>query len=206
VSGNWSAGGGQAQLANTASLTLPDLYAEPGERITVTLDIVLDQAEVYGADIVVGYDPTVVSADSASAGEVAQGCLAESNLHQPGLVRVAMAGAQPVVDDGHLLHLVFDVVGELGDTSPLQITVAELNEGGVTTQRQDGGFEVVDLPDYDFNRDCSVDVLDIMHVASRWQMTDEDPDWDARYDLDGDGIITVVDIMEVAAAWGASCW
>ncbi|MGA9351773.1 MAG: M28 family peptidase [Anaerolineae bacterium] len=208
VSGNWSAGSGQTQarLANTASLVLPDLYAEPGERITVTLEITLAQAEVYGADIVISYDSTVVSANSVSSGDIAQDFLIESNLNEPGLVRVAMAGAQPITDDGHLLALVFDVVGELGDTSPLQITAAELNEGGVIAQRQDGSVEVVDFPDYDFDLDCEVDVVDIMQVANQWRMTDADPDWDARYDLDSDGNIDIVDIMTVASDWGVTCW
>jgi Zn-dependent M28 family amino/carboxypeptidase len=64
----------------------------------------------------------------------------------------------------------------------------------------------VDFPDYDFNRDCNVDMEDIMQVASRWRMTDTDPGWDARYDLDGDGNIDIVDIMTVAVDWGESCW
>ena len=97
-------------------------------------------------------------------------------------------------------------MGELGDNSLLQITTAELDEGGVTAQGQDGRVEVVDFPDYDFDRDCSVDLPDVMEVASRWRLTDADPDWDALYDLDGDEIITIVDIMLVAADWGESCW
>ncbi len=206
VSGNWSAGAVQAQAASTASLTLPHLYAEPSERITVTLEIALDQAEVYGADIVVSYDPTVVSAASASAGDAAQDLMTASNLSQPDLVRVAMAGAQPITDDGHLLALVFDVVGELGDTSPLQLTTIELNEDGVIAQPQDGSISVVSFPDYDFNRDCNVDIADIMEIAGRWHTIDADPGWDATYDLDGDGIITIVDVMIVAVNWGATCW
>jgi len=206
VSGSWSAGGIQTQAANTASLALPNLYAEPGERITVALEISPRQAEVYGADIVVSYDPAVVSVASASAGDAAQDFMTESNLSQPGLVRVAMAGAQPITDQGHLLDLAFDVVGGLGDTSPLQITAIELNEDGVTAQPQDGSISVVNFPDYDFNRDCQVGLPDVMQVASRWRMTDADPDWDALYDLDGDGIITIVDIMIVAVDWGESCW
>ena len=197
---------GRLWAANTASLALPHLYAEPGERITVTLEIALDQAEVYGADIAVSHDPTVVSAAAASAGDVAQGFLTESNLNPPGQVWVAMAGAQPITDGSHLLALVFNVVGELGDTSPLQLTTVELNEGGVTTLAQGGSISVVDFPDHDFNRDCNVDITDIMEVASRWHTTDADPDWDALYDLDGDGVITVVDIMIVAVNWGATCW
>jgi len=57
----------------------------------------------------------------------------------------------------------------------------------------------------DFTCDCDVDVQDIQQVASRWRMTDTDPDWDAHYDLNGDGIITVVDIMKVSAHWGDTC-
>ena len=208
VSGNWSAGVGQAlaQLASTASLTLPNLYAEPGERITVTLDISLDQAEVYGADIAVSYDQAVALADSVSAGDAAEGFMTASNLDPPGQVRVAMAGAQPITDDGHLLALVFDVVGELGDASLLQITVAELNESGVTVQRQNGSVSVVDLPDYDFNRDCNVDVVDIMRVASRWRCRRGDGCYDERFDIDHDDDIDIVDIMLVVVHWGETCW
>ncbi len=57
--------------------------------------------------------------------------------------------------------------------------------------------------DLDFN--CVVNVADIMRVASRWRMTDTDPDWNPRYDLNGDGIITVVDIMLVVKHWGETC-
>ena len=57
----------------------------------------------------------------------------------------------------------------------------------------------------DLDCDGDVDVDDIMQVASRWRMTDDDPDWDARYDLDDDRIITVVDIMLVVAHWGEIC-
>jgi len=53
--------------------------------------------------------------------------------------------------------------------------------------------------------DGDVDVDDIMQVASRWRMTDADPNWDARYDLDDDGNIDIVDIMKVSAHWGDSC-
>ena len=76
-----------------------------------------------------------------------------------------------------------------------------LSGEGYTLQ---GGFQRCAVL-HDLNNDGLVDVADIMLVASHWRMTNEDPDWDARYDLDGDGIITVVDIMKVAARWGQRC-
>ena len=57
----------------------------------------------------------------------------------------------------------------------------------------------------DLNFDCVVNVADVQRVASRWRMTDTDPDWNPRYDLNGDGIINVVDIMLVVAHWGETC-
>lgn len=58
---------------------------------------------------------------------------------------------------------------------------------------------------FDFNGDGVVDVVDIMEVASRWNATLGDPNYQARCDLNGDGCITVVDIMMVSAQWGQTC-
>jgi len=60
-------------------------------------------------------------------------------------------------------------------------------------------------PCYDFNESGQVDIVDIMLVASRWQMTSADPDWDPRYDLDASDRIDIVDIMLVAVNWGETC-
>jgi len=48
-------------------------------------------------------------------------------------------------------------------------------------------------------------VADIMQVASRWRMTDQDPHWHPRFDVDEDGNIDIVDIMRVAADWAETC-
>ncbi len=57
--------------------------------------------------------------------------------------------------------------------------------------------------DFDFN--CVVNVADIQGVATRWRMTDTDPDWNPRYDLDNDGNIDIVDIMLVVVHWEETC-
>ncbi len=64
---------------------------------------------------------------------------------------------------------------------------------------------LVDFPDYDFNRDCKVDVVDIMQVASRWRCRSVDSCYDDDYDIDKDGDIDIVDIMLVVKHWGETC-
>jgi spore coat protein A len=55
---------------------------------------------------------------------------------------------------------------------------------------------------YDLDCDSDVDIVDIMRVASRWNTSLGDQNYDAQYDFDADGDIDVVDIMQVAAQWG----
>ena len=58
---------------------------------------------------------------------------------------------------------------------------------------------------YDLDRDCDVDIADIMAVASRWRCKCGDACYDPLYDLDGDCDIDIVDIMTVASRWGWAC-
>ncbi len=57
----------------------------------------------------------------------------------------------------------------------------------------------------DLDRDCDVDVVDIMLVASHWHTSVGDDNYDPVYDLDGDDDIDIVDIMLVAVHWGEQC-
>ncbi len=66
----------------------------------------------------------------------------------------------------------------------------------------------------DLNRDCEVDIEDVMLVAGRWHTScatpdpDNDPgtaNYDDLYDLDDDCDIDIVDIMLVVTHWGETC-
>ena len=66
----------------------------------------------------------------------------------------------------------------------------------------------------DLNRDCEVDVGDVMLVAGRWRTSCANPDpdndpstanYEGLYDLDHDCDIDIVDIMLVVAHWGETC-
>ncbi len=57
----------------------------------------------------------------------------------------------------------------------------------------------------DLDHDCDVDIVDIMLVASHWNNSLGDEDYDPAYDLDDNGKIDIVDIMLVAVHWGDTC-
>jgi hypothetical protein len=75
----------------------------------------------------------------------------------------------------------------------------------IAVGQQDGQVTVLQTIPGDLDGDCDVDVMDIMIVASHWNSSEGDPDYDARYDMDGDGDIDIVDIMRVVIHWGESC-
>jgi hypothetical protein len=61
---------------------------------------------------------------------------------EPGRLSLAVAGATPSTDGGELLTLAFDVVGPNG-SSPLVFHRAELNEGQIGVETDDGSVTVV---------------------------------------------------------------
>ena len=52
---------------------------------------------------------------------------------------------------------------------------------------------------------ATVDVEDIVAIATRWGWTNTSPGWDPAYDLNGDNRIDIVDITLVTKTWGAMC-
>jgi len=51
---------------------------------------------------------------------------------------------------------------------------------------------------YDFDGNGKIDAADIKKVSSKWNLSQDDPEYDAFYDLDDDGYIGILDIMPVA--------
>jgi hypothetical protein len=58
----------------------------------------------------------------------------------------------------------------------------------------------------DLDSSGRVDIVDIMMVASHWNTSVGDPNYDPTRDLDSDSDIDIVDIMMVAVHWGETCW
>ncbi|MEA3335707.1 MAG: dockerin type I domain-containing protein [Chloroflexota bacterium] len=57
----------------------------------------------------------------------------------------------------------------------------------------------------DFDDSGQVDANDIQAVASRWQLTAANPNYETRYDVIFDGIINMQDIMTVSGYWNHVC-
>lgn len=145
--GNWVAGGGgggQGPQLRSASATLswPQVATLPGAELSVPLCITVTEGEAYGIDLVLSYDPAVLTATSVAKGSLATSWSIASNLGTPGSVRVALAGSSPIVSAGELLNVVFHTVGSAGQHSDLTLTQVQVNEGAIPTVLQNGRVTV----------------------------------------------------------------
>lgn len=133
---------GVAMQGATATLSLPLVTVAPGEQITVPLTLALNEGQVYSADVVLTHDPAVAAAVRVEQGALAAGWSIASNLTTPGVVWVALAGANPIEMGGELLLFVFDATGPAGSETDLTLTRGDLNEGGIPTTLQHGHLTV----------------------------------------------------------------
>ena len=165
VSGNWTdpapGGGGAATTSpagtsadadaagaptgggSSATLYLPRVVMTPGVSRTLPVTLKVDGADVYSVDLVLRYDPTVVSVSAVSLGAAAGGAMIASNLETPGTVRVAVANATPLGAGGELLTVNLSAVGSLGTSTTLTVDTLQADEGAVTAATQAGSVGIV---------------------------------------------------------------
>lgn len=136
---------GPQEENDTATLSLPQVAVAPGVQVTVPLTLALTQGDVYSADIVMTYNPEVVVATAVQKGALVAGWSMASNLETLGEIRVALAGATPVVTGGELLLIIFGAVGPIGSETHLTLIRGELNEGGIPATLHHGHL-VIALP------------------------------------------------------------
>jgi hypothetical protein len=58
---------------------------------------------------------------------------------------------------------------------------------------------------FDLDNDRDIDIVDIQHIAARWNTTCQDPNYDPIYDFDNDCDIDIVDVMMVSSHWRWEC-
>lgn len=146
ISGNWLDPGegikdvGDEITAASAILTIPAVNVLPGGSIDVPINLDITDAGLLGADIAFTYDPTHVSISSVRIGPLAAGWSLVSNLTEPGVARIALAGAVPITTDGELILFTATALGAPETQSALTYTLADLNEGAIPSTLYSGSI------------------------------------------------------------------
>lgn len=146
ISGNWVDPGkalnnvGNEITTGSAILTIPVVNTLPGGSIDVPINLDILDAELFGADLTITYDPTHVSISNVRIGSLAIGWSLVSNLTEPGVVRIAMAGAVPINADGELVLFTATALGAPETQSALTFTSVDLNEGAIPNTFNSGSI------------------------------------------------------------------
>ena len=114
-------------LAATTSLTVNDANGSPGSTVEVPLNIA-GASDVGAMQIVLTYNSSVLSVSSVEKGELTENSMLESNKAVPGILAIGIADTDGINGDGVLAVMMFSVIGELGDTSPLTLETVEAND------------------------------------------------------------------------------
>jgi hypothetical protein len=145
VSGNWQAPGASGSPLPSASegqqpvqLRLADAAVGSDTQVLLPLFIETGDADVFSLDMVLTYDPALLAIVNTDPGAAAAGSAMAVNAQQPGVIRIGLASAAPLAQDGELLEFVFDVLGELASPAEITISDARINEGTVEVDRVDG--------------------------------------------------------------------
>lgn len=170
VSGNWMPGGaplgGPADSppeSGEATLTLPEVAVLAGEAVTVSLDLTLSGAQLFGADIGINYDPSIATATAVALGAISGDWSLAGNLDSPGQILIGMAGANPIVSGGELLRIGFVASGVPGASTPLTLTYGSLNEGAIA-ETLVGGAITLGITVGDVSCDNSRNVIDALYI------------------------------------------
>ncbi|NLT73186.1 MAG: PKD domain-containing protein, partial [Chloroflexi bacterium] len=135
-----------------AGLNVATVNGTQGQEVAVPVQIALDEGEVYGADLVFGYDASRLTATRVEQGALTGAWSLEANLSTPGQVAVSLAGAVPVTASGEFVRLVFRASGALG-FAEVALSSADLNENGFTVTSVPGGVTVHSPVAVDFSGD-----------------------------------------------------
>jgi hypothetical protein len=167
------------------------------------LSICLAGADVWSADLALSYDPSILELLDVLPGPAAAGMGFACNTGQAGLVRAALAGAYPLLDDGALLDLHFLVVGGLEPPTDVCFESARLNEGAVASSLHDGRVSQLIIQG-DIDRNGCVNVSDFVQVRINLGNAGSAIDPPGA-DVDGNGIVNVSDLVQVRVSLGEGC-
>jgi hypothetical protein len=134
VSGNWNGSGpmspGQAVIQAAAPTVYVEQFAADAQgNASASIQWQATDAGLYGLDLVLYYDPAQISAITLEPGDLAAGRSINHNVSEPGVIRIGVAGTQPITESGEVIVLHYQQAGD----SPLSLQgTALMNEQPVT--------------------------------------------------------------------------
>ena len=123
-------------------LSLPDDAAGPPSTTSAVLLSALPADGIQSIDVTFQYDADVVVATAVEKTPLSEPFTLTSNLTVPGIVRLSLFGTSPLAGTGAIAEIHFQVVGSPDQSTPLDLTWAEINEGSIPSTLDDGAFRV----------------------------------------------------------------
>ena len=128
------------------TVTIPDVEGNKCETIIVPINID-DKTDIVSIDFIVDYDPDVLTATEARTTNITDDWLIEYKVTS-GRIKITIISATEPTGTGAVVEIDFNVVisANVGDTSPLTLTQALINEGLIDSTLISGTFTVVNAP------------------------------------------------------------
>ena len=158
--------GSSPALAVTVSMPA-NAGAPPGLTTTVAVDISSANG-VLGTDIVITFDPAVVTAQAVAKTSLSSPHTLTSNLSTPGVLRISLFGATPLSGSGALLNITFRSEGPAGANDPLHFQSVLLNEGQIPVTPLDGHYCVRGRPNEVQNLEIGLPAPGSTEVGLSW--------------------------------------
>lgn len=116
----------QNAMAQMIDLEIPDTTTSVGS--SVEIPIIMSNGENVGSmDLIVNYDPDVLSVSSVEKGDLTNGML-QANTETEGTIIISIVDVDGINGDGELVLMSFDVIGEEAGSSSLDFTSAQAND------------------------------------------------------------------------------
>ena len=109
-----------AEAQSVLTVRVSDVTARPGATVQVSIKVA-GAANVGGLHVELSYDASILQAVEVKPGALAEGAMLESNLSSPGQVVIGLIDSGGMSGDGVLAEVVFQVTGQEGDSSPLDL-------------------------------------------------------------------------------------
>jgi len=203
----------------TVKTRVPDTpQAAPGAtlKVPVTVDSI---SGVDSIQITVKFNPTIVNATLIEKTPLSNPLSLTQNVSTPGTARAVLFGTNAISGNGNLLLITFQVVGTLGESTPLNLTEALYNEFAVSSVLDDGLFTICTSADVDGDgRSVCSDCNDLNPAVypnapeicdgidnqcpgdTGWAQIDEGATISFYRDADGDGYGTASDVVQACSA------